>query len=136
MEPGLSTTLTDTDLATAKQKVTDALDEQGFGVLTEIDVQATMKKKLDEDMETFTILGACNPHIAHRALGVRPQIGMLLPCNVVIRADTADDTGRTLIVEAMNPDLMGSVTGEQALTPIAAEAGELLRRAIATIAAP
>ncbi|MGU3291066.1 DUF302 domain-containing protein [Williamsia sp. M5A3_1d] len=133
MELGLTTTLTDTDFATARERVTAALADQGFGVLTEIDVQATMKKKLGEDMEAFTILGACNPHLAHRALGVQPQIGMLLPCNVVVRADTTDESGRTMIVEAMNPDLMVSVTGESGLAPMAADAAELLGKAIAAL---
>lgn len=133
MKLGLTTTLTDTDFAAAREKVTAALKAQGFGVLTEIDVQATMKKKLDEDMEQYTILGACNPSLAHKALGVQPQIGMLLPCNVVVRADTSDESGRTMIVEAMNPDLMVSVTGESGLKPVASQAAELLGKAIATL---
>ncbi|MFW0789923.1 DUF302 domain-containing protein [Gordonia sp. CPCC 205333] len=133
MELGLTTTLTDTDFATAREKVTAALKDQGFGVLTEIDVQATLKQRLDEDMEQFTIFGACNPTLAHKALGVQPQIGMLLPCNVVVRADTSDATGRTMIVEAMNPNLMVSITGESDLEPVASQATELLGKAIATL---
>lgn len=133
MDLGLTTTLTDTDFATAREKVTAALKDQGFGVLTEIDVQATLKQKLDEDMEQFTILGACNPTLAHKALGVQPQIGMLLPCNVVVRADKADESGRTMIVEAMNPDLMVSVTGEGDLEPVASQAADLLGKAIAAL---
>ena len=96
-------------------------------------MQATLKQKLDEDMEQFTILGACNPTLAHKALGVQPQIGMLLPCNVVVRADKGDESERTMIVEAMNPDLMVSVTGESGLQPIASQAAELLGKAIATL---
>ncbi len=133
MELGLTITLIDTDFATAREKVTAALMDQGFGVLTEIDVQATMKKKLNVDMEPYTILGACNPTLAHEALGVQPQIGMLLPCNVLVRADTSDKSGRTMIVEAMNPDLMVSVTGESGLKPVASQAAELLGKAIATL---
>ncbi len=133
MALGLTTTMTDTDFATAIQQVTAALSEQGFGVLTEIDVQATLKKKLDEDMESYTILGACNPTLAHRAIGVHPQIGMLLPCNVVVRADTSDASGRSMIVEAMNPDLMVSVTGEAGLHEVAAQASALLGNAIAAL---
>jgi len=133
MDLGLTTTLTDTDFAEAREKVTAALADQGFGVLTEIDVQATLKKKLDEDMEPYTILGACNPTLAHQAIRVQPQIGMLLPCNVVVRADTSDTTGRSMIVEAMNPGLMVSVTGEAGLEPVAAQASELLGNAITAL---
>lgn len=130
MDLGLRTILTDTDFATAKEKVTAALADQGFGVLSEIDVQATLKNKLDENMEEYTILGACNPKLAHQAIGIHPPIGMLLPCNVVVRADTGDASGRSMIVEAMNPDLMVSVTGEGGLDPVAAQASELLNKAI------
>ncbi len=89
MNIALSTTLTDTDFATAVDSVKTAISDQGFGVLTEIDMQATLKAKLDEDMERYVILGACNPGLAHRAVGVMKQIGLLLPCNVVVRADPA-----------------------------------------------
>lgn len=131
MDLGLRTTLTDTDFATAKEKVTAALAARGFGVLTEIDVQSTLKNKLDENMEEYTIVGACNPQFAHRAIGIHPQIGMLLPCNVVVRADTSDASGRSMIVEAMNPNLMVSATGDSGLEPVAEQASELLNNAIA-----
>ncbi|ANY24175.1 MULTISPECIES: DUF302 domain-containing protein [Gordonia] len=105
-----------------------ALADQGFGVLTEIDVKATLKTKLDEDMEPYLILGACNPPLAHRALGVQRQIGLLLPCNVVVRSDP-DDPNQTL-VEAMNPDLMVQVSDEPDLEPVARDAAEKLGAAI------
>lgn len=108
-----------------------ALADQGFGVLTEIDVKATMKNKLDEDMENYLILGACNPPLAHRAIGVDRQIGLLLPCNVVVRSDP-DDSGSTL-VEAMNPQLLVDVTDEPQLQPVAEEVAAKLKAAIAAL---
>ncbi|MFC3897107.1 DUF302 domain-containing protein [Lentzea rhizosphaerae] len=102
-----------------------ALKEQGFGVLTEIDVRATMRMKLDAEVEPYVILGACNPPLAHRALEVDRTIGLLLPCNVVVRADN----GRTL-VQALNPNVMTEMTGREELRPIAEEAGERLRAAL------
>ncbi|CCQ18117.1 putative uncharacterized protein [Rhodococcus sp. AW25M09] len=128
MNIALSTTLTDTDFDTAVDAVKAALSDQGFGVLTEIDMQATLKAKLGEDMEQYLILGACNPTLAHRALGVMRQIGLLLPCNVVVRADTA--TSGSIIVDAMNPDIMVQATGEPALSDVAAEATTKLEAAI------
>lgn len=128
MNIALSTTLADTEFDTAVEKVTAALSEQGFGVLTEIDMQATLKAKLGEDMEKYRILGACNPVLAHRAVGVMPQIGLLLPCNVVVREDTA--TPGSVIVEAMNPEIMVEVTGESGLRQVADEATTKLRAAI------
>ena len=129
MNIALSTTLTDTDFDTTVDAVKAALSDQGFGVLTEIDMQATLKAKLDEDMEQYLILGACNPTLAHRAVGVMRQIGLLLPCNVVVRADTS--TPGSIIVEAMNPDIMVQATGEPALSDVAAEATTKLQAALA-----
>lgn len=128
MNIALSTTLTDTDFDTAVDAVKAALADQGFGVLTEIDMQATLKAKLGENMEQYLILGACNPTLAHRAAGVMRQIGLLLPCNVVVRADTA--TPGSIIVDAMNPDIMVQATGEPALSDVAAEATTKLQAAI------
>ncbi len=128
MNIALSTTLTDTDFDTAVDAVKASLADQGFGVLTEIDMQATLKAKLDEDMEQYLILGACNPTLAHRAVGVMRQIGLLLPCNVVVRADTS--ASGSVIVEAMNPDIMVQATGEPALSDVAAEATTKLQAAI------
>lgn len=103
-----------------------ALADQGFGILTEIDVAATMKAKLDKNLEPYLILGACNPPLAHRAITIDSSIGLLLPCNVVVRAlpDAA------VLVEAMDPELMVRVTGVPALQEVADEAGSRLRAAL------
>jgi uncharacterized protein (DUF302 family) len=111
--------------ADAVGRVRDALREQGFGVLTEIDVRKTMYDRLGEQMEDYLILGACNPPLAHRALTVDRQIGMLLPCNVVVRAG---DGG--IVVEALDPNVMVDVTGEPDLAPVAREATQRLRAAL------
>ncbi|AZG46075.1 DUF302 domain-containing protein [Gordonia insulae] len=132
MQLGYTATL-QTTFDDAVGRTRDALSEQGFGVLTEIDVTATLKQKLDEDMENYLILGACNPSLAHRALGVDRQIGLLLPCNVVVR-DDVEHQG-TVIVEAMNPDIMVQVTDAPGLRDVAAEATEKLRTAIGTLSA-
>jgi uncharacterized protein (DUF302 family) len=111
-------------------RVKEALKAQGFGVLTEIDVQATMHDRLGENMEDYLILGACNPPLAHRALAADRRIGMLLPCNVVIR--TAD--GKT-VVEALDPQTMVAVTEEAGLQPVADEAARRLRAALESLQA-
>jgi len=127
MDIALSTTLhTSFDDAVARTR--EALAEQGFGVLTEIDVKATLKTKLGEDIEDYLILGACNPPLAHRAIEVDRQIGLLLPCNVVVRSDP--DHADVIQVEAMNPQLLVDVTGEPALNPIAEEVTGKLQAAI------
>lgn len=110
--------------------VRDALAAQGFGVLTEIDVTATMKAKLGEDMEDYLILGACNPPLAHRALGVDRTVGLLLPCNVVVRGD-----GDGTLVQAFDPSAMVAFTGLEALRPVAGEAADRLDAALAAVAA-
>ena len=108
-----------------------ALAEQGFGVLTEIDVKATLKTKLGADMENYLILGACNPALAHRALEVDRQIGLLLPCNVVVRTDPA--AADTVIVEATDPQVMIQVAHQPGLADIADEATTKLQTAIAAL---
>jgi uncharacterized protein (DUF302 family) len=128
MDIALATRL-ELPFADAVERVRAALEEQGFGVLTEIDVRATMRDKLGADVEDYVILGACNPPLAHRALGVDRRIGLLLPCNVVVRA--AD--GATL-VEALDPRVMVTATGEAGFEPVAAEAGERLRAALDALA--
>jgi uncharacterized protein (DUF302 family) len=111
--------------AEAVARVRDALKAQGFGVLTEIDVQATLRDKLGEEMEPYLILGACNPPLAHRALSADRRIGLLLPCNVVVRAGS----GQT-VIEALDPQTMIAVAGEPALQPVADEAARRLRAAL------
>lgn len=131
MNTALSTTL-HTSFADAVERTRVALSQQGFGVLTEIDVQATLKAKLGHEMEEYLILGACNPPLAHRAVEVNRRIGLLLPCNVVVRRDTAAED--TIIVEAMDPELMVQVSGEPALEPIATAATSKLGSAIRALA--
>ncbi len=116
--------------AGAAARVREALKEQGFGVLTEIDVQATMREKLGKEMGEYLILGACNPPLAHRALTADSSIGLLLPCNVVIRAGA----GHT-VVEALDPQTMVTITGEPSLKPIAEEAASRLRAALRALPA-
>ncbi|ACC41089.1 MULTISPECIES: DUF302 domain-containing protein [Mycobacterium] len=127
MNLALSTTL-HTSFDEAVKLTRGALAGQGFGVLTEINVKETLKAKLGEDMEDYLILGACNPPLAHRAIGVNRQIGTLLPCNVVVRADPERDG--TIIIEAMNPQMMADVTGEPMLVPIAEEVSGKLKAVI------
>ncbi|MEV5909072.1 DUF302 domain-containing protein [Streptomyces chartreusis] len=120
----------DTDLATAVDRVRDALAAQGFGILTEIDVTATLKAKLDHDMEDYIILGACNPPLAHRALETDRSIGLLLPCNVVVRTD-----GDRTAVQALDPNTMVALTELDALRPVAEEATRRLDAALTSLTA-
>lgn len=131
MTIALSTAL-HTTFPDAVARTREALAGQGFGVLTEIDMKATLKAKLGQDMEDYLILGACNPPLAHRAVSVDRQIGLLLPCNVVVRADPADDT--RVIVEAMNPQILVEVTGEPELRDVADEVTTKLQAAIDSLA--
>ncbi len=112
----------------AVPKVKEAFKAQGFGTLTEIDVRATLTEKLGEDMEPYVILGACNPELAHRALDIEREIGLLLPCNVVVRAD-----GERCLVHALDPKVIADVPGNAALQPIAEEAGRRIDAALADL---
>ena len=114
---------------TAVQRVTEELAKVGFGVLTEIDVQATMKKKIDLDMPPYRILGACNPGFASRAIAVEPQIGALLPCNVVVRQDAAG----TVHVEMMDPHAVLTLVKHPAVEALAAEVRQRLEQALAAV---
>jgi uncharacterized protein (DUF302 family) len=113
----------------ALHRVTEELQKEGFGVLTEIDVKATLKKKLDADMPPYRILGACNPSLAHRALSVEPQIGLLLPCNVVVRQDDA----RKVRVEFMDPDAVLDLVGKPQIAQLAGEVKPRLERVMAAL---
>lgn len=119
------TTEVDLDFDTAVCRVREELAEEGFGILTEIDVQATMKQKLGVDGAPYTILGACNPPLAHRGLGIEPDLGVLLPCNVVVRAD-----GDAVRVSAMEPDAAMRLAANPELAPLAEEARGRLERAL------
>lgn len=112
------------------ERVTAALKEEGFGVLTTIDVKQTMKQKLDVDFEPYAILGACNPNLAHRALEAEHAIGLLLPCNVIVHAH-----GNRTRVDVADPVAMLGIVDNPAIGPIAQEAAERLRRAIGRLAA-
>jgi uncharacterized protein (DUF302 family) len=130
MALAISTTLHST-FEDAVERTRKALADQGFGVLTEIDVKATLKAKLGEDIEEYLILGACNPPLAHRAIDVDRQLGLLLPCNVVVRTDPA--AKGTVIVDAMDPQVMVQVADEPGLRAVADEAATMLRAAIQSL---
>lgn len=104
--------------------VTTELQKEGFGVLTEIDVKATLKKKLDVDFRPYKILGACNPTLAHKALTLAPQVGLLLPCNVTV----AQEQDGRILVSIVNPQQMLGVVEHPELEAVACDAEERLRR--------
>src|SRR5512144_2611666 len=125
---GLSVRL-HTDWETALQRVTAALKAEGFGVLTEIDVKQTLKKKLDVDFRPYKILGACNPKFAHRSLTAAPEVGLLLPCNVTISQEGED----LVEVSIIDPIMMLSVVPNPALRPLAEEVKAALDRVAAAL---
>lgn len=120
---GYATHLPDMSFEDAKRLVTEALKAEGFGILTEIDVKATLKQKLDCEFRRYVILGACNPQLAHRALDTELGIGLLLPCNVCVW----EEEGGT-VVSIVRPDEMFRVVNRPELAPIAGEADVRLRR--------
>ena len=114
-----------------EERVTEALRGEGFGVLTRIDVKATLKEKLGEDFRPYVILGACNPPLAHRALSSNPQIGMLLPCNVVV-----EEHGQGSLVSIINPEAMisvGRLAADPVMCDVASEARARLERVAAAL---
>jgi uncharacterized protein (DUF302 family) len=118
-----------TDFETALARVAEALKAEGFGILTEIDVKATMKQKLDVDFRPYRILGACNPPLAHRALTAAPEVGLLLPCNV-----TVEQAAEGVInVGLIDPLGLVTFTNNPALEPVAQEARERLARVAASL---
>ena len=129
MSYAISTTV-EKPYAETVEAVKAALGEQGFGVLTEIDMQATLKKKLDVDIAPQVILGACRPLLAHQALQADPSIGLLLPCNVVVR----EADGGT-VVEAVDPQTMVQMTDNGELQSVADEAKQRLEKALASLSA-
>jgi uncharacterized protein (DUF302 family) len=112
----------------AIQRCRDALSAEGFGVLSEIDIQATLKKKLGVDHEPYMILGACHPPSAHRAITAVPAIGVLLPCNVTVSVEQ----GQT-VVRAMNPETSMGILAEPSINEVATEVGQALRRVLAAV---
>ena len=121
---------TDRDFDDVVAATRAALADEGFGVLTEIDVKATMKAKLDVDRDEYLILGACNPPLAHEALQAEPELGVLLPCNVVVYR-----TGGKTRVSAVAAEQMLGMVGTEALMPVATEVGRRLGRVLEAVAA-
>jgi uncharacterized protein (DUF302 family) len=117
------------DPAAAQEKVTEALSKEGFGVLTEIDVSATMKKKLGLELPPYKILGACNPQLASKAIAAEPEIGALLPCNVVVRQDAEGNTR----VEFMDPGAVLTLVDRPEIGGLAAEVRSRLERVMAAL---
>lgn len=126
---GFTTTLNNTSFDQALEKVTAALKVEGFGILTEIDVQRAMKEKLGAEMPAYRILGACNPPLAHQALQAEPDVGLLLPCNVIVRED---GPGR-FVVGFLDPQIMVGLVGKPGMEAVAGEAEQRLRRVCASL---
>ena len=118
-------TTTSLSFADAVARAREELAKEGFGVLTEIDVAATLKKKLDVDREPYLILGACHPPSAHRALSAVPEVGVLLPCNVTVSVE-----GGTTVVRAMDPAGVMGILGSPELAEVGADIGARLRRVV------
>jgi uncharacterized protein (DUF302 family) len=114
----------------AVNRVVEALKSEGFGVLSDIDVQATLKQKIGAEMAPYRILGACNPPLAHKALQAEPDIGLLLPCNVVVRQESPGH----VVVAFINPQIMVDLAGKPEIQPIADEARQRLERACRSLA--
>ena len=122
--------LGEVDFDEAVQKVSEALGEEGFGVLTEIDVKATLAKKLDADFRDYKILGACNPQLAHQGLQAEPQLGALLPCNVVVQR-AEDESG--VQVSILKPSTMFQFVDNEGVEPVAEDADARLQRVLESL---
>ena len=118
------------DYSDARARVTTALKDEGFGVLTEIDVQATLKEKIGASFRRYAIMGACNPSLAHRALSTDLETGLLLPCNVLVYED---EGGKGATVSIIDPLAMFDMGMNPALQPVAGEAGARLQRVVAAL---
>ncbi len=127
MSYGISTVV-DAPFPETLERVRAALQREGFGILTEIDFAATLRAKIGAVMDPYVVLGACNPPLAHRALTTEPAIGLLLPCNVAVRAD-----GERTLVEALDPQVMVTLTGNPHVQALADDATARLRAALATL---
>lgn len=126
---GLTRTLSGVSYEQGVARAKDALEAHGFGVLTEIDVKATLEKKIDVHTREYIILGACNPELAHRALQAEPGIGLFLPCNVVV---SSNDDGHA-VVSAIDPAAMFRVVGRDNIEPIAKEVRDLLEKTLESL---
>ena len=126
---GITKRLKTVTLADARARITEALKQEGFGILTEIDVQATLEKKLGLQVDPYLILGACNPQLAHRAIEIDPGIGLLLPCNVVVTTD-----GEDAVISIASPRAVFAAVGpNEKVAAIADEAETRLRRALESL---
>src|SRR5512138_1177807 len=128
---GFTTTLTDISFNEALERTTAALKAEGFGVLSDIDVQRAMKEKVGAEMPPYRILGACNPPLAHQALQAEPDIGLLLPCNVIVR----EESPRRVVVGFLDPQTMFDLVGTPGVKPVADQAESRLRRVCAALEA-
>jgi uncharacterized protein (DUF302 family) len=127
---GFTTTLTGITFEDALSRTIDALKGEGFGILSEIDVRGVMKDKLGVEMTPYRILGACNPKLAHQALQAEPDIGLLLPCNVIVREETPE----RIVVGFLDPQIMVGLVGKPEMQAVADTAEQLLRNACARLA--
>ncbi len=117
--------IADADFDAVDDRLRNALAENGFGVLTEIDVAATMKKKLDADMPPYRILGACNPQMAYKAIGIEPRVGAMLPCNVILR-----QVGKDVEISAIDPEASMQAIDNADLKAVAAQVRDMLKTAV------
>jgi uncharacterized protein (DUF302 family) len=127
MEYGMSKTI-DRPFEVVEAQVRAALAEQGFGIVSEIDMQATFHNKINVDIEPMIILGVCNPKYAYRSLQAEPSIGLLLPCNVVLRK-----TEKGVVVEMINPEIMVQITDNEEMKTVASEVTEMLSKALGSL---